>query len=55
MTPDQKKTSLNKYAQTLRQRLSSPVPPKHEHRIQVYKDMLELDLKKTMRKIESLG
>ena len=55
MTPDQKKTSLQKYAASLKQRLSAPVPKKHEHRPDVLKSFLELDLKRTLAKIESLG
>lgn len=55
MTADQKLSALRLYAQNLRQRLQAPVPQKHLHRPDIYKDMLELDLKKTMRKIEALG
>lgn len=55
MTKDQKLVSLTRYAQTLRQRLSAPTPEKHQHRVKVYKDFLELDLKKTLRKIETLA
>lgn len=54
MTSDQKKASLQKYASALKQRLSAPVPKKHEHRSQVFKSFLELDLKRTLAKIGTL-
>jgi hypothetical protein len=49
-----KKTRLTKYVETLRQRLSSTVPKKFEHRPQVFKDMISLDIRKTLAKIERL-
>lgn len=55
MTQDQKLSALRLYAQNLRQRLQAPVPQKHLHRPEIYKDMLELDLKKTMSRIEKMG
>lgn len=55
MTTDQKLAALRLYAQNLRQRLQAPVPQEHLHRPEIYKDMLELDLKKTMKRIEALG
>jgi hypothetical protein len=49
-----KKQALIKYAEGLKQRLSAAVPPKHAHRPQVFKDMIALDLKKTLTRIEKL-
>jgi hypothetical protein len=50
-----KKVSLTKYVEQLKQRINSPVPAKHAHRPQVYMDMLRLDLKKTLAKMEKLS
>lgn len=51
---DNKKQRLLKYVELLKQRLSSAIPEKHLHRPQVFKDMLQLDLKKTLARIEKL-
>lgn len=54
MTKVQKKTSLIKYSELLKQKLVASVPTKHEHRIESYRQMLQIDLKKTLAKIETL-
>ncbi len=51
---DDKVQKLTKYAEHIKQRLNSAVPERHTHRPQVFKDMLKLDLKKTIAKIEKL-
>ncbi len=47
-----KLTSLQTYANSLKQRLQGPVPPNHAHRPEAFKQMLEIDLKKTLSRIE---
>lgn len=54
MTTEQKRAALLKYAETLKQRLLAKIPEKHIHRPQVFKDMLALDLKRTLIRIEKL-
>jgi hypothetical protein len=47
--------SLKKYAEGLEQRLRGPVPQRHAHRPEIFKKMVELDLKKTRAAIEKLS
>jgi hypothetical protein len=49
MTKEQKKISLVKYAETLKQRLRATV-----FKSDAFKQMLEIDLRKTLSKIETL-
>lgn len=49
-----KKARLTKYAESLKQRLSASVPDRHAHRPEGYKQMLEIDLRKTLARIEKL-
>jgi hypothetical protein len=49
-----KKARLTKYVEDQKKRLSSPVPKKHEHRPEVYKDMLMLDIRKTLARIDTM-
>lgn len=42
------------YTDKLRQQLSSQPPERHSHRPAAYAEMLRIDLKKTLRKIETL-
>jgi hypothetical protein len=51
MTND-KKAALIKYADDLKHRLSAPVPPKHQKDPTAFKQMLEIDLRKTLSRIE---
>lgn len=50
MTQD-KRISLQAYVAQLQQRLSAPIPEKHKDRVEAYKQMLEIDLKKTLAKL----
>ena len=50
MTND-KRRSLTKYAEGLKQRLSSPTPVKHAHRENAYREMLRIDLRKTEKRL----
>jgi hypothetical protein len=43
---------LTKYADHLRQRLADAVPPKHAHRPDIFKAMIQHDLNRTLAKIE---
>jgi hypothetical protein len=52
--PNDQIPRLMKYAEHLKQRLSSAVPEKFKHRPEVFKEMVSLDLKKTLAKIEKL-
>lgn len=45
---------LEKYASDLKQRLSAAVPPRHQGQEAGYKQMLEIDLKKTQDTINKL-
>lgn len=45
---------LEVYAKHLQERLSSPVPPKHENRPQALKDYLKKELDITLRKIDAI-
>lgn len=45
---------LQVYAEGIKQRLSGPVPPKHKDTAAGWKQMLEIDLKKTLDTIERL-
>lgn len=47
----EKRLSLQSYANNLKQRLSAPVPTKHQNKQEAYKQMLEIDLKKTLAKL----
>jgi hypothetical protein len=51
---NEKKNKLIKYAESIKQRLSASIPQKHANRVQAYKQMLEIDLKKTLSRIEKL-
>lgn len=51
MTKD-KRASLTKYAESLKHKLSSPVPLKHKSREQAFRQMLEFDLKKTLLRLQ---
>lgn len=51
MTND-KRTALLKYADHLKHRLSTTVPVKHQKDPAAFKQMLEIDLKKTLARIE---
>jgi hypothetical protein len=50
-----KKTALKAYADYLQQRLKQPIPPKHQKSPQEYLQMLQIDLNKTLLKIEELS
>lgn len=54
MNNEAKKQSLLRYVEMLKQRLNATVPAKHVHRAAVFKDMLKLDIKKTLATIEKL-
>ena len=45
---------LTKYAEHLKQRLVGAVPPKHAHRPDIFKTMIQNDLNRTNAKIERL-
>lgn len=47
----EKRLSLHSYANNLKQRLPAPVPTKHQNKQEAYKQMLEIDLKKTLAKL----
>jgi hypothetical protein len=51
MTND-KRNSLIKYAEYLKHRILAPIPIKHQKDPVAFKQMLEIDLKKTLNKIE---
>lgn len=53
MTNDKLKR-LEVYEKHLKERLSSPIPPKHAHRADTFTDYLNKELAATQRKIESL-
>ena len=48
-----KRTALTRYADQLRQRLSADIPLRHQHRLEAYKRMLEIDLKKTLARLNN--
>jgi hypothetical protein len=50
-----KAVALKAYASYLQHRLNQPVPPKHQGAPEAFKQMLEIDLKKTLAKIEDLS
>jgi hypothetical protein len=56
MTKEQKKVSLQRYAEFLKRRLASQIPDKYKtvSAIEAFKQMLQIDLKKTLSKIETL-
>lgn len=54
MDQNSKLESLKVYANSLKQRLQSPIPEKHKHRPEAFKQMLEIDLRKTLSRIEKL-
>lgn len=45
---------LTVYADMLRNRLQSGIPPRHKDSPETFKQMLEIDLKKTLLMIEKL-
>ena len=45
---------LQKYVEFLKQRLNGAVPERHAHRPEVFKEMIQLDLKKTQFQIDKL-
>jgi len=45
---------LQTYADNLKNRLSGPVPEKHKSSPEGFKQMVEIDLKKTLAKIQEL-
>jgi hypothetical protein len=47
--------SLKVYADSVKERLARPVPAKHANRVEAFKQMLEIDLKKTLARIEELS
>lgn len=49
----EKLASLNKYAQDLKNKLSSPVPAKHKNRPQSYKNFLTHELSLVNSKLEA--
>jgi uncharacterized protein with von Willebrand factor type A (vWA) domain len=50
-----KVNSLKAYAEKVKHLLNSDVPEKHAHRAEAYKQMLEIDLRKTLAKIAKLA
>jgi len=55
MTPREKLTKLVKYAENLKSRISDPsVPEKRKSHPKEYREFLERDLQKTLKKIDSL-
>jgi hypothetical protein len=54
MTKQEKITALNVYAEGLKRRLAGDVPPRHQKAPHAFKQMLEIDLKKTLADIEKL-
>ena len=51
----EKLISLKIYAEGLKERLKRPVPEKRAHQAAAFKQMLEIDLRKTLAKIEELS
>lgn len=49
-----KAKKLEKNIAILRDRLAQPVPPKHAHRPEIFKDMIRRDIRRTEIKIENL-
>jgi len=57
MTKDQKKIALQKYVEHIRNLINSAIPAKHSKNLNTYsayREMLSIDLKKTLAKIETL-
>ncbi len=54
MNAQDKKASLVKYVESLKQKLQSQTPDKHKNRETGYRKFLYIDLKKTLAKIEKL-
>lgn len=54
MTKEAKLKSLIVYAEGLRHRLAGDIPAKHQKAPQAFKQMLEIDLKKTNQDIDKL-
>lgn len=54
MTKQEKLTALLTYAESLKRRLEGEVPVKHQKAPQYFKQMLEIDLKKTNQNIDKL-
>ncbi len=54
MTKNEKILALEVYLEQLTAKLTASVPVKHKDNTKEYKRMLEIDLEKTRRKIESL-
>jgi hypothetical protein len=55
MSNETKVKSLKIYAEGLQARLKQAVPKKREWQAAAFKQMLEIDLKKTLNKIEELS
>ena len=55
MSSQDKIQRLQIYAASLKDRLARPVPAQHSCRAAAFKQMLEIDLKKTLNKIEELS
>jgi hypothetical protein len=51
----EKVLALKVYAESLKTRLARPVPPRHAHHPNEFRQVLEIDLKKTLAKIEELS
>lgn len=49
----EKVVSLNKYVQDIKNRLTSPVPPKHSGHPDTYKRFLENELKSVISRLEA--
>ena len=45
---------LQRYVEVLKQRLNGMVPEKHAHRPEVFKDMIQRDIRKTQAQIDKL-
>ena len=54
MTKEAKLKSLIVYAEGLKRRLTGEIPAKHQKAPQYFKQMLEMDLKKTNQDIDKL-
>ncbi len=50
-----KVTFLKIYAEHLQNRLKQPVPAKRQHAVAEFRQMLQIDLRKTLIKIEELS
>jgi hypothetical protein len=48
-------TKLKKYAEHVKARIAGGIPESHKYRAKEFRAWLDLDLKRTLKKIESLG